>query len=173
MRWLIMRNRVLGTLIAIVLLTSGAIAGQAPSPGPEAAPPAKPYTTADVAPRTINNFLLVQSRDYVTILNEQAHDARMIPLDGRPHLPALHPNWSRHARLRVHGDRSGVVREAVDRVDSDASNEWEALRMRLPRRQLRDGRDSGRRARRGTGLLGGSANQLGRKLLLTGMSAVQ
>ena len=34
-----------------------------------------------------NNFILVQSRNYVTIINEQAHDARMIPLDGRPHLP--------------------------------------------------------------------------------------
>lgn len=232
-----MRNPVLGTLIAVVWLTSGAIAGQAPSPGPKAAPPAKPYTpprtvdgqpdlqgtwsyatltplerpkelsdkevlsdeeaarfvkrtlaqrdndrrdedptrtrstvnggvaTADVAraynqfwwdygtsviaskrtsliidppdgrlpalsavaqkrqqdreeageraangpedrslgercivfvPRSgppmtpsayNNNFILVQSRNYVTILNEQAHDARMIPLDGRPHLP--------------------------------------------------------------------------------------
>ena len=35
-----------------------------------------------------NNFLLVQSRDTVAILNEQAHDARIIPLDGRPHLPS-------------------------------------------------------------------------------------
>jgi hypothetical protein len=34
-----------------------------------------------------NNFQLFQSRNYVVILNEMIHDARVIPLDGRPHLP--------------------------------------------------------------------------------------
>jgi hypothetical protein len=35
-----------------------------------------------------NNFQLFQSKDYVVILNEMIHDARVIPLDGRPHLPS-------------------------------------------------------------------------------------
>src|SRR5689334_21139268 len=36
-----------------------------------------------------NNFVqIVQTRDHVVIHNEMIHDARVIPLDGRPHLPA-------------------------------------------------------------------------------------
>jgi hypothetical protein len=32
-----------------------------------------------------NNFQLFQTAEYVVILNEMVHDARIIPLDGRPH----------------------------------------------------------------------------------------
>jgi hypothetical protein len=32
-----------------------------------------------------NNFQLFQTPEYVAILNEMVHDARIIPLDGRPH----------------------------------------------------------------------------------------
>jgi len=35
-----------------------------------------------------NNVQLVQSRDHVVIVNEMVHDARMVPLDGRPHIGA-------------------------------------------------------------------------------------
>ena len=35
-----------------------------------------------------NNFQLFQSRNQVVILNEMIHDARVIPLDGRPHAPS-------------------------------------------------------------------------------------
>src|SRR5688572_17560663 len=34
-----------------------------------------------------NNHQIVQTPDYVMILSEMMHDARIIPLDGRPHLP--------------------------------------------------------------------------------------
>jgi hypothetical protein len=51
-----------------------------------------------------NNFLLVQSRDYVAILNEQAHDARMIPLDGRPHLPQQIRQWRGDGRGHFEGN---------------------------------------------------------------------
>jgi len=35
-----------------------------------------------------NNFVQIhQSSDYVVILNEMIHDSRIVPLDGRPHLP--------------------------------------------------------------------------------------
>lgn len=34
-----------------------------------------------------NNYQIVQNAKYVVILNEMIHDARIIPLDGRPHLP--------------------------------------------------------------------------------------
>src|ERR1700704_3397393 len=33
-----------------------------------------------------NNFQLLQTPDYVVILTEMVHDARIVPLDGRPHL---------------------------------------------------------------------------------------
>jgi hypothetical protein len=32
-----------------------------------------------------NNVQFLQSRDYVVIFNEMIHDARIVPLDGRPH----------------------------------------------------------------------------------------
>ena len=35
-----------------------------------------------------NGFQIVQSADHVTIYYERLHEARVIPLDGRPHLQA-------------------------------------------------------------------------------------
>jgi hypothetical protein len=35
-----------------------------------------------------NNMQLVQTRDHVVILNEMIHSARLVPLNGRSHLPA-------------------------------------------------------------------------------------
>ena len=35
-----------------------------------------------------NNYVqILQNRDHVVILNEMIHDSRIVPLDGRPHLP--------------------------------------------------------------------------------------
>jgi hypothetical protein len=40
-------------------------------------------------PPTYNaNLQILQTRDYVIISHEMIHDARVIPLDGRPHLPS-------------------------------------------------------------------------------------
>jgi len=38
-------------------------------------------------------FQLVQTRDYVVIAMEHIHEARIIPLDGRPHLPQSVRQW--------------------------------------------------------------------------------
>jgi hypothetical protein len=35
-----------------------------------------------------NNIQILQTRDTVLIFNEMIHDARIVPIDGRPHLPA-------------------------------------------------------------------------------------
>ena len=35
-----------------------------------------------------NNAQFIQTRDYVVIVNEMVHDARVISLDGRPPLPS-------------------------------------------------------------------------------------
>src|SRR5689334_17267797 len=50
-----------------------------------------------------NNFQLFQTRDYVVILNEMIHDARIIPLDGRPHLPSHIRQWMGDSRGRWEG----------------------------------------------------------------------
>ncbi len=41
-----------------------------------------------------NNYQIVQTRDYVAIDVEMIHDARIIPLDGRPHLPSAFRQWT-------------------------------------------------------------------------------
>jgi len=51
-----------------------------------------------------NNFQIVQSRDYVMIVSEMIHDVRIIPLDGRTHLPASIRQWKGHSVGRWDGD---------------------------------------------------------------------
>ena len=52
-----------------------------------------------------NSYLqIVQSPGYVVIMNEMAHDARIIPLDGRPHLNASLRPWNGDSRGRWEGD---------------------------------------------------------------------
>jgi hypothetical protein len=59
-----------------------------------------------------NNYQIVQSPGYVTILAEMNHDARIIPLDGRPHLGANMPQWKGNSRGRWEGDT--LVVETLD-----------------------------------------------------------
>ena len=49
-----------------------------------------------------NNIEIVQTRDYVVIVNEMIHEARIIPLDNRP-AGAL-PRWHGNSRGRWEGD---------------------------------------------------------------------
>src|SRR5262249_47238178 len=48
-------------------------------------------------------YQITQTRDYVVILMELIHDARIIPLDGRPHLPASMRTWNGDSRGRWDG----------------------------------------------------------------------
>jgi hypothetical protein len=48
------------------------------------------------------NVQIFQTRDYVVLLNEMVHNARIVPLDGRPHAPV--PQWSGDSRGRWEGD---------------------------------------------------------------------
>jgi hypothetical protein len=50
-----------------------------------------------------NNYRIIQSPGYVTILVEMNHDARVIPLDGRPHLTAGIQQWTGDSRGRWDG----------------------------------------------------------------------
>ena len=49
-----------------------------------------------------NNYQLLQTRDHVVIYAEMVHDARIIPLDGRPHDNV--PQWMGDSRGHWEGD---------------------------------------------------------------------
>ena len=51
-----------------------------------------------------NNVQLLQTPDVVVILNEMVHNARVVPLDGRPHLPDGVSQWVGDSRGRWEGD---------------------------------------------------------------------
>jgi hypothetical protein len=51
-----------------------------------------------------NNYEIVQTPGYVAILQEQIHDTRIIPLDGRPHLAGTVRQWLGDSRGRWEGD---------------------------------------------------------------------
>ena len=52
-----------------------------------------------------NNYVQIfQFADHIVILNEMIHDARIVPLDGRPHAPAAVRSWQGDARGRWEGN---------------------------------------------------------------------
>ena len=51
-----------------------------------------------------NNFQLIQASGYVVIFNEQIHDARIVPMDGRPHLAKTVRQWMGDSRGHWEGD---------------------------------------------------------------------
>jgi len=50
------------------------------------------------------NIQIFQSANHVAILNEMVHDTRIVPLDGRPHLPDSVRQWMGDSRGRWEGD---------------------------------------------------------------------
>src|SRR5215475_8266752 len=54
-----------------------------------------------------NNIQIVQTHDYVMLVSEMIHDVRIIPLDGRAHLPAGIGLWKGHSV--GHWDRDTLV----------------------------------------------------------------
>jgi hypothetical protein len=51
-----------------------------------------------------NNYYIVQTRDEVAIMAELNHEVRIIPIDGRAHLPAGVRQWTGDSRGRWEGD---------------------------------------------------------------------
>jgi len=51
-----------------------------------------------------NAYQIVQIPGYVVILYEMIHEARIIPMDGRPHLPSSIKLWNGDSRGRWEGD---------------------------------------------------------------------
>ena len=73
-----------------------------------------------IVPQGYNqNIQIVQTRDQVVIVNEMVHDARIVPLDGRPHLPPAIRQWMGDSRGRWDGDT--LVVETANFTDKTAS----------------------------------------------------
>ncbi len=51
-----------------------------------------------------NNVQIFQTEDHVVLLTEMVHDARVVPLDGRAHLPASLRQWAGSSRAHWDGD---------------------------------------------------------------------
>jgi hypothetical protein len=69
-------------------------------------------------PSAYNNMVqITQSKDYVVIFNEMIHNSRIVPLDGRPHLPSTLQQWAGDSRGRWEGDTL-VVETTNFRPDS-------------------------------------------------------
>ena len=66
-----------------------------------------------------NNVQVFQTPTHVVIHHEMVHDARIVPLDGRPHLPEAIRQWMGDARGRWEGDT--LVVETTNFTDKTAS----------------------------------------------------
>lgn len=92
-----------------------------PFDGPEDRSPAErciaaPNAGPPMMPANYNaNYQIVQTPDYVLILSEQIHDARVIPLGGRPHLPANIRQWTGDSR--GHWEGGTLVVETTNFTD--------------------------------------------------------
>jgi hypothetical protein len=76
-----------------------------------------------------NNFVqLLQTRDHVVIYNEMVHDVRIVPLDGRPHLPSTVRTWQGDPRGRWEGET--LVVESTNFSDkTNVRGSGEGLRL--------------------------------------------
>jgi hypothetical protein len=70
------------------------------------------------------NVQVIQTRDYVVLHTEMVHDARIIPLDGRPHLPQHFRPWSGDSR--GHWEGQTLVVETTNFSDKtwNQFNRW-------------------------------------------------
>jgi hypothetical protein len=73
---------------------------------PTAGPPMVPSFSNNSAPYgpIVSNYVISQVPGYVVLFAEIVHDARIIPLDGRPHLPQNIRQWLGDSRAHWEGD---------------------------------------------------------------------
>jgi len=64
-----------------------------------------------------HNYQILQTKDYVAIHVEMIHDARIIPIDGRPHVSGAIKQWLGDSRGRWEGDTLVVETRNLRRVD--------------------------------------------------------
>jgi hypothetical protein len=85
-----------------------------------------------------NNYEIVQAPGYVAILQEQMHETRVIPLDGRPHVDAAVRQWLGDSR--GHWEGNTLVVETTN-FSGQAIFEGATKDMRLVERWTRVGDD--------------------------------
>jgi hypothetical protein len=106
---------------------------QHPADGPEDRSLAERCLVFNAGPPMLsgpyNNYVQIfQTRDHVVIVNEMIHDARVVPLDGRPHLPAAIRRWQGDSRGRWDG--ATLVVETTNFSDkTNVRGSGEALRL--------------------------------------------
>jgi hypothetical protein len=86
-----------------------------------------------------NTYQIMQAPGYVMILVEMLHDARIIPLDGRPQLPSNVRQWTGSSRARWDGQT--LVIETTNLTDKFAF-QGSSENMRLTERFTRTGEDT-------------------------------
>ncbi|MXY24561.1 MAG: hypothetical protein F4Y45_08565 [Acidobacteria bacterium] len=77
-----------------------------------------------------NNYLILQTPDYVVIHVEMIHDTRIIPLDGRPRLDRPIPQWLGEMRGRWEGDTLVVETRNIARSEEGSSFGNDVVRIR-------------------------------------------
>ncbi len=85
-----------------------------------------------------NNFQIFQSPDYVVILMEMIHHARIIPLDGRPPLPSHVRQWNGDSR--GHWEGQTLVVETTN-FNTETKFQGSAENLHLVERFTRTGAD--------------------------------
>ena len=68
-----------------------------------------------------NNFIFLQTPDYVAIQVEMIHDTRIIPLDGRSHLPSNVRQWNGDMRGHWEGDTLVIETTNLRRTEANAA----------------------------------------------------
>jgi len=70
-----------------------------------------------------NNVLIVQTPEYIVMMHEMIHESRIIPLDGRPHLPSSIRGYLGDSRGRWEGDTLVVeTTNFNDKIDQTSYN---------------------------------------------------
>ena len=86
-----------------------------------------------------NGFQIVQHPDHLVVLYERLHEHRVIPLDGRPHLPPAVSQWMGDSRGRWEGDTLVV---AVANFGSQTTYKRSNHQLRLTERYTRTAEDT-------------------------------
>jgi hypothetical protein len=90
-----------------------------------------------------NGNRIFQSPGYVTIVNEMIHEARIVPLDGRPHLSSALRSYLGDSRGRWEGDTLVVeTKNVADRIGLGANNTGASAELTITERFTRTGDDT-------------------------------
>ncbi len=68
-----------------------------------------------------NNFIFLQTPEYVVIQVEMIHDTRIIPLDGRSHVPSTVRQWNGDMRGHWEGDTLVIETTNLRRTEANAA----------------------------------------------------